>query len=52
MFDTPEKVRLMAEKIQFRVVQTKTMPMNNKTGITEDERNVIARWIKQGAKIQ
>ncbi len=52
MFDTPEKVRALAEKIQFRVVVTKTMPMNNKTGITEEERALLGRWIKQGAKIQ
>ena len=52
MFDSPEKVRAMAEKIQFRVVVTKTMPMNNKTGITDDERALLGRWIRQGAKIQ
>jgi uncharacterized membrane protein len=52
MFDSPEKVRAMAEKIQFRVVVTKTMPMNNKTGITDDERALLGRWIRQGAKVQ
>jgi len=52
MFDSPEKVRAMAEKIQFRVVVTKTMPMNNKTGITDEERAILGRWIRQGAKLQ
>jgi uncharacterized membrane protein len=52
MFDAPEKVKAMAEKIQFRVVITKTMPMNNKTGITDDEREVLSKWIRQGAKLQ
>lgn len=52
MFDTADKVKALAEKIQFRVVLTKTMPMNNKTGITEEERSLIGRWIKQGARLQ
>lgn len=52
IFDAPEKVRALAEKIQFRVVVTKTMPMANKTGITDAERDLIARWIAQGARIE
>jgi uncharacterized membrane protein len=52
MLDAPEKVRALAEKIRFRVVETKTMPMANKTGITEEERALLGRWIAQGAKIQ
>jgi len=27
------------------------MPMNNATGITEEERNLIARWYQAGAKL-
>jgi uncharacterized membrane protein len=52
MFDAPEKVQAMADKIRFRVVETKTMPMANKTGITEEERALLGRWIAQGAKIE
>ena len=50
-FDTPEQIAKMSERILFRVVQTKTMPQGNKTGITETEREMIGRWIAQGAKL-
>ena len=51
MFDTPEQIAKMSERIMFRVVQTKTMPQGNKTGITDAEREMIGRWIAQGARI-
>jgi uncharacterized membrane protein len=34
-----------------RVVVTKTMPQNNKTNITEEERNRIRCWIESGASV-
>ncbi len=52
MFDTPEQIAKMKDRIMFRVVQTKTMPQGNKTGITEIERELIGRWIGQGASIR
>jgi uncharacterized membrane protein len=52
MFDTQEQIVKMKDRIMFRVVQTKTMPQGNKTGITEIERELIGRWIAQGASIQ
>jgi uncharacterized membrane protein len=51
MFDTPEQIAKMSDRILFRVVQTKTMPQGNKTGITEEEREALGRWIAQGALI-
>jgi len=51
MFDTPEEIQKMAERIFFRAVQTKTMPQANKTAMTEEEREIIGRWVKQGAKL-
>lgn len=51
MFDTPEQIRTMAERIMVRAVQTKTMPQANKTEITDEERDILGRWIQQGAKI-
>lgn len=52
MYDTPEQIRGMADKIMTRAVRTKTMPQGNKTGMTEEERTVLKRWILQGAKTQ
>lgn len=49
MFDTPNEIVKMKEKIMQRVVITKTMPQNNKTNITQKERDLIRCWIDQGA---
>lgn len=51
MYDTPEQIQNMADKILIRAVRSKNMPQGNKTNMTEDERNVLKRWILQGAKI-
>lgn len=51
MFDTPGDIVKMKEKIMQRVVITKTMPQNNKTGITQKERDQIRCWIDQGAAV-
>ncbi|MCC6540782.1 MAG: urate hydroxylase PuuD [Flavobacteriales bacterium] len=51
MYDTPEQIVAMADKIMTRAVRTKTMPQGNKTGMTDEERTVLKRWILQGAKI-
>jgi uncharacterized membrane protein len=49
--DAPEKIKAMVERIKVRVVDTKTMPFGNKTGITEAERATLGRWIAAGAKL-
>jgi len=51
MLDTPEHIRAQAERIKFRAVVTKTMPLANKTGITPIERELLGRWIDEGAHI-
>lgn len=51
-YDTPEEIVRMKDKIMQRVVITKTMPQNNKTGITPEERNALRCWIEQGARIE
>jgi uncharacterized membrane protein len=49
MLDTPAEVVGHAERIRFRAVETSTMPLGNLTGMTEDERKVLGRWIAEGA---
>jgi uncharacterized membrane protein len=49
-YDTPDNVTKLKDKIMQRVVITKTMPQNNKTGMTPEERDLIRCWIEQGAK--
>jgi uncharacterized membrane protein len=52
MFDTPEQIQRMAARIKERAVVTKTMPFNNKTGITEAERALLGAWVDQGASVK
>jgi uncharacterized membrane protein len=52
MYDTPEDIAKKKDLIMQRVVLTKTMPQNNKTNITEEERNTIRCWIEQGASLK
>jgi len=51
MFDTPAEIRAQADAIDQQAVQTHTMPLGNVTGMTQAERNLLGRWIAQGAKI-
>jgi uncharacterized membrane protein len=42
--DSPDLIRQQAQGIYQQVVVTRQMPMNNATGITEAERQIIKRW--------
>lgn len=48
-FETAEAIHGYAAKIKQRVVVEKTMPLVNRTGITDEERAVIGAWIDSGA---
>ena len=50
-FDLPEQIRSHAARIRERAVVTRTMPLGNKTHITEQERAILGAWIDAGAKI-
>ena len=52
MFDTPQQIHAQAERIMVRSVRTQTMPLGNKTNMTEEERELLRAWILQGAKIE
>jgi uncharacterized membrane protein len=51
MFDKPEQIKAMAPRINSAVVVAKTMPLANQTMMTDEERDIIAAWIAQGADI-
>ena len=51
-FDTPESIARLAERIRVRAVETKTMPLANKTGMTEEERELLGRWLAAGAPLR
>lgn len=50
--DSPAAVKLHATQVYQQAVVTRLMPMNNATGITEAERQVIKSWFDAGAKAQ
>jgi uncharacterized membrane protein len=50
-FDTPEEIKAQADAIRQQAVETKTMPLGNVTYMTQAERDLLGRWIAQGAKI-
>ncbi len=52
VYDTPNDIIFKKDLIMQRVVATKTMPQNNKTGMTEKERDIIRCWIEQGALLK
>lgn len=51
-FDTPEQIRAMREKILVSAVESETMPLGNITGMTDEERVLLGRWLRQGAAIE
>lgn len=51
-FDTPEQIRLMKDRILQRAVQQRTMPLVNKTKMTDMERAELGAWLTAGAKLQ
>lgn len=51
MYDKPEDIKRLSDKILQRAVITKNMPQNNITNMTEDERDLIRCWIEQGSNI-
>jgi uncharacterized membrane protein len=51
-YDTPNDIVKKIGLIMQRTVLTRTMPQNNKTNMTEAERDLLRCWIEQGASIK
>ena len=49
--DSPEELKKHAQTVYQQVVVQKLMPLNNATGLTEDERALFAQWFKGGAPV-
>lgn len=52
VYDTPADIIKKVDQIMQRVVVTKTMPQNNTTNMTPEEREMIRCWIEQGAAVK
>jgi len=50
--DTPANIKLNAQNVYQQVSVTQQMPMNNATGITPEERQLVASWYLAGAKVE
>jgi len=48
--DTPERIRTQALQIHQQTVLSKAMPPGNLTGLTGEERALLDRWYRAGAK--
>jgi uncharacterized membrane protein len=51
-FDTPQEIRARASQIEEQAVRTRAMPLGNVTGMTEEERELLGRWVEQGAMVE
>ena len=49
--DTPAQIEAAAAAIDQQAVQTSAMPLGNVTKMTDAERQLLGRWIAQGARI-
>jgi uncharacterized membrane protein len=50
VLDAPADIIRLQDRIMQRVVITRTMPQNNKTQMTEAERDLVRCWIEQGGE--
>ena len=48
--DTPEEIRAQAAAIERVAVLSEVMPLGNVTRMTQEERDLLGEWIRQGAK--
>jgi uncharacterized membrane protein len=51
MLDTAQQMQQYAGRIEARVVVERTMPLANMSGMTDQERRVLGRWVETGAKV-
>jgi uncharacterized membrane protein len=49
--DSPKLARQHAQAVYQQAVVTRIMPMNNATGITEPERQLLKQWFEAGAPV-
>jgi uncharacterized membrane protein len=51
VLDTPEQIHALAAQIKAVAVDSTFMPLGNATHMTQQERDVLGRWLAQGARI-
>ena len=51
MLDTALRMKRYARRMEARVAVERTMPLANMSGMTDEERWVLGRWVETGAKV-
>ena len=51
IMDSRAQIGALAERINAVAVLSATMPLGNVTGLTQEERDVLGRWIRDGAEV-
>jgi uncharacterized membrane protein len=51
LLDTPERIRAQAAPILAQTVHARAMPPGNLTQMSEEERALLERWVRAGAKL-
>ena len=51
MLDTSLEMQQYAQRIEATVAVERTMPLANLSGMTDEERRILGRWVQTGAKI-
>ena len=51
MLDTAVQMKQYASRIEATVVVDRTMPLANMSGMTDEERSILGRWVEMGAQI-
>jgi uncharacterized membrane protein len=51
MLDTALQMQQYAKGIEASVAVERTMPLANMSGMTDEERRVLGRWVETGAKV-
>ena len=50
--DSPQAVEQHAQALYTQAVVARTMPLNNATGITDEERQILKTWFEAGASVR
>ncbi len=51
LLDTPEQIKAAAQRIHQQTIATPAMPIGNLTKMTDEERQLLGKWLAEGAKI-
>jgi len=49
--DTPEQIKAAAQRIHQQTIATPAMPIGNLTKMTDEERQLLGKWLAEGARI-